>query len=558
MKKAVFCLMLALLCCIFATGAFAEGQVTGIDGQWIVNEQGQCAVSVTVSLTMTQGDANAVFPIPAEATDISLNAQKISPAASGEIKEVSLQSVTGGNPGDFTFSLSYTLPGVVHTGEEGMMLELELLSGFACPVEDMTFTVVLPGTLSAEPVFVSSYYQEQISQQMALNTEAETINGSIDQLKDHESLTMTLAVTETMFPQPAVTAKVMDVLDIAVLACVALALIYFAFTMLPRFIHPGIRTTAPDGVSAGDIQMWLTGSGIDLSLLVVTWAQLGYLRIQVDDSGRVLLHKRMEMGNERSSFEVRTFRNLFGQRRIVDGTGFHYARLCRDLWKKTPGIRDIYRPHSGNPRIFRVLCAVAGMLSGVGVAAGFLPHSLTLKIILAVVGLIFSLIIQSGGASVPRRYKAVMPFALGASLIWILAGALSGELVHSLFIVVVQFICGIASVYGGKRTPLGHQTMEQIYAFRRHLRGASAEELERLMRGNEGYFYQMAPYALALDMDKTFARRCSGMKLGECSYLIVGNQRQMSAIEWSNTLRLAVTTLDHKAHRLPLERLTGH
>ena len=46
----------------------------------------------------------------------------------------------------------------------------------------------------------------------------------------------------------------------------------------------------------------LTFTGADLTMMVFSWAQLGYLVIHLDDNGRVMLHKRMDMGNERSSF----------------------------------------------------------------------------------------------------------------------------------------------------------------------------------------------------------------------------------------------------------------
>ena len=210
-----------------------------------------------------------------------------------------------------------------------MVLTLPLLSGFAYPVEALSFAVTLPGETDAEPVFSSSYYQELIAAQLDVTVKGNTLSGRTHSLKDHENLTMILPVQDTMFPRAAVTARVMGVMDLVVLGFALLAVIYFMLTMRPKWMHMEPRTTAPDGVTAGELQMWFTGRGVDFSLLVVHWAQLGYLRIQVDDNGRVLLHKRMEMGNERSRFENRCYRSLFGHRRIVDGTGYHYAHLCR-------------------------------------------------------------------------------------------------------------------------------------------------------------------------------------------------------------------------------------
>ena len=66
-------------------------------------------------------------------------------------------------------------------------------------------------------------------------------------------------------------------------------------------------------------------------MMVFTWAQLGYLLIQTDSGGKVLLHKRMDMGNERSLFENKIFALLFGSRQAVDATGYPYAKLSRKV-----------------------------------------------------------------------------------------------------------------------------------------------------------------------------------------------------------------------------------
>ena len=182
---------------------------------------------------------------------------------------------------------------------------------------------------------------------------------------------------------------------------------------------------------------------------------------------------------------------------------------------------------------------------------------LFLKVFLAIVTTGFSLGLQAAGAAVPHRHRLNVWIGAGCAAIWMLLGALSGEVLLCFLMGLFQFAAGLGSAYGGRRTMLGHQTMEQILNLRRHFRNASEQELIRLHKGNQNYFYEMAPYALALNVDRSFARRFNRLKLQECSYLIVGNRHQMTAVEWSKALRTAVETLDAKAKRLPLERLTG-
>lgn len=554
MKKLLVLLLVSVLCVSLCTNVFAQSSVQSMVTRCAVSHSGACSVELAVTLCLDEA-VQPVFPIPGDASEITLNGDRGNvTGSSGGYKLLSLSSVTGGQAGTFTFHLRYTLPGVITSGKDGLILTLPLLCGFAYPVSDLSFSVSLPSQITTEPVFFSSYYQELIAAQLDVTVSDNTLRGHTGNLKDHETLTMTLPVTDDMFPQLAVTARVMGVMDMVVLGFAVLALLYYLLTMRPKLSHREIRTTAPDGVSAGDLQMWFTGSGIDFSLLVVTWAQLGYLRIQITDDGRVLLHKRMDMANERSRFENRCFRNLFGLRQTVEGCSDRYARLCRDVWSKAPGIKEIYRPLSGNPKIFRAIGLISGTLSGFLVAGAFAPHSLFLKILLALVSAILCLGVQAGGGVIPRRQRLPRRIGLGCSLVWLLLGLFSGEVPLCVLMILFQTAVGLAAVCGGRRTVLGHQVMEQIRNLRRHMRFCDREEMEQLLRGNPNYFHEMLPYALALGVDRRFARHFDRLPLQDCNYLSVGNRKAMKASDWANALRTAVETLDAKATLLPLER----
>jgi hypothetical protein len=265
----------------------------------------------------------------------------------------------------------------------------------------------------------------------------------------------------------------------------------------------------------------------------------------------------MDMGNERSTFENRCFKLLFGRRKVIDGTGYHYATLCRSLRSKTPRIQEIYRRRTGNPKLFRLLCLIPALLSGITLAAALSPRSIFLRILLAAVMTFFAWCLQSGGACVPLRQKFPLYLGLLCGGLWLLLGILSGEILTGVILIFFEFFAGVGIAYGGKRTELGQQTQAQIFALRRHMRKVSKKELQQILKQNPEYFHQLAPYALALNVDRTFARRFSRLRLGECTYLITGMGKQLPASEWIRLLRTTVHKLDHKADRLPLEKLTG-
>ena len=157
----------------------------------------------------------------------------------------------------------------------------------------------------------------------------------------------------------------------------------------------------------------------------------------------------------------------------------------------------------------------------------------------------------------PRRNKLWLYLSLPCAGVWLLLSGLGKVAIDGWLMVAFQFLSGIAAAYGGKRTLLGQQTVEQIFALRRHMRRAGREDLQRLQSANENYFFDLAPYALALDVDRSFAARFGREHLQECNYLIAGSRRQRSAAEWAQVLRTTVQILDAKAKRLPFERFGG-
>lgn len=558
--KRLFTVLLAVFCLLsMAIPAAAQSQASQISAQSAVSNDGSCRVTVTATVVYEEAVASPVFPIPSGADNVVLNGSPatVYPAASSRM--VSLKDVTRGNAGTFTFSLSYSLSAVVTSTQDGsLMLSIQLLSGFPYPVADWESEITLPGAVPERPTFLSGYYQEAIGDRLSVKVEGSRVHiRSAEPLKDHETLTMTLPVSAKMFPHTARKARVLSLMDLAIVVAILLAVGYFFLTMRPRIPHRPSRPTAPDGITAGDIPLWLTGGCMDFSMLVITWAQLGYLRIQVEDSGRVLLHKRMDMGNERSAFENRCYNNLFGRRRMVDGTGFHYAQLCRSVMKKSPRAKEVYRKESGNPWIYRGLCALSAALCGVAMAGAIAAHATWLMILFAVLTGLFGLAMQAAGRCLPLRSKMPAVLGAGCGVLWMILGIWSGHWMMALLVMGFQFLAGIGLCYGGRRTELGQQALKEIMGLRRFMVKVSKRELQQLLKANPSYFHELAPYALALSRDRAFARRFGRLRLPECTYLICGNQRQMTAAEWASLLRTTADTLDARARKLPLEKLLG-
>lgn len=548
----------ALLCCV--SDARAVTGASNIQSFCNVSQDGSCQVTMVVTLHLEEAVSQLRFPIPKDARNVSLNGSSAPVRRSGGSTYIDLSRTLGSALGDFTINISYTLNNIISRNEnDGLELTVPLLSGFAYPVEVFQFNVTLPGQIGEKPIFSSGYWLTSIESDLTFQVEGAAVTGqTIKQLKDRETLTMTLAVDENLFPQAAPEIRLDVALDdTAMLVCGILALVYwlvFLRCLPPRRIR---RATAPDGLTAGEMGAALIGSGVELTGMVLSWAQMGYILIQLDNNGRVLLHKRMEMGNERSSYENKVFRNLFGKRHVVDGTGTQYALLCRKVAATSPNMTDLYLRHSGNPRLMRILAAGIGLFGGFSMGfaiAGGSALQWLLILLLSALGAAAAWLIQGLAMQLHLRRSLPIRMGLAAILLLLVLGLLAGEMGVALTVIATQLLFGLMTGYGGRRSQLGKQTMQQIVGLRRYLRTVSREEIQRLQKQNPEFYHTLAPYALALGVDQAFAKRFGPIRLPRCPYLTTGMDGHLTAAEWCRMLKKAADALDRRQKRLPLDQ----
>lgn len=550
----VFCL------CVVCTPVLAASTATQVQSASTVGADGSVQLSVNVHLHLDAPVNGLSFPVPKEAEAVLLNgAQAYTYPGEG----VSLVQLPNLLAGDTSFSVSYRLPKAVTTQEksEKLLLTVPLLSGFRLPIESLQLTVTLPGDVPERPVFSSGYHQTAIEGAMLITWKGSQISILTTQvLKDHETLQMTLQVPETMFPQLRLTQAPMNGWQAAALVLAILAAVYYLICLLPA-AHKRVRCfSAPEGITAGDVGTCLTGCGTDLSMLVFTWAQLGYIRMELSHNKKVTLVKRMDMGNERSRYEGKIFSALFHDRDVVAGSSYHYARMCRKVAGASPLLRELFKRSSGNPKIFRAICAASGALSGVGMAVAATENA-ALQVLLGILLAAFcgaaAWFIQAGGRCLPLRDKGPLVLTLVLSGIWILAGLLLGQLMPGVWMALFQFLCGIAAAYGGRRSERGKRCLAELQALRRFMLTTPGSELQRMLDANPNYFYELAPYALAMGIDRQFARKFGHDPLPEASFLVAGALREVTAQQVANQMRRSCDILNELQKRLPYERLRG-
>ena len=528
-----------------------------------VNEDGLADVTMTVRLRIEQTVDSLYFPLPSGATDIKLNDQSVNSVKGSSSIQVKLDDdVT--YIGDHVLTFKFKIPNVVkmvedtETQKSKLTLTLPLLCGFEYPVQSVSLTVMLPETIEGRPVFKSTYHQDSIDTILSYTVSNNMITGLISQqLKDHETLTMTMVVPESMFDGVNTYVRTGNPEVVPMVICGLAALVYWLIFLRCAPLLRERRNSPPEGLTAGELGVRLTLAGVDMTSTIFSWAQMGYVLIQLDERGRVWLHKRMDMGNERSAWEVKLFRKLFQNREMADATGIRYAELSENMAKSNPGRKVLCHPKCGNAQIFRWILCGEMVFCGICYAMNFTSMTalqVILAVLLAALGAFAGWMIQKGMYRVHLRYQVPVWTSLGIGVAWLLLGIWAGQWIIGLCSVLVQLLGGLMAAYGGRRSDLGRLNASQILGLRHYYKNADRTELKRIQENDPEYFYKMLPYAMALGVENSFAKRFGKRKLPPCPYFTCGVKQRMTAEEWIRFFRETASIMDAMRHRLEMEK----
>lgn len=557
--------LIALILCMmmFSTTAYASNGVSSASSTGSVTSSGTCQITLTATIRLDSPDSSLVFPLGTDVSGVSLNGGSAGLSKDNGITCVKLNYLKN-QTGSFPITVHYTVNSIVSTDEETgiQTITVPLLYGFEYPVDHMSFSVSMPGEFDTEPVFLSGYHEQDIERSITYSISGSTITGTVDsQLKDRETLFLTLQAPEGMFPKSRAAGGSLVFDAWAMGICAALALAYWLATLSRFPSWPTYRSTAPDGICAGMVGSYLTRKPADLTMMVIHWAQLGYLIMHLDDNGRVILHKKMNMGNERSTFEQRCFRNLFGKKQMMDATGYRYARLYDATARSSRRYAAGYRKDSGNPLLLRILSAGVALFAGI--AMGDLVSTspawrIIWMILMGTLTTAASWQIQKGMLCLRHPDKTDLYYGL-VFLVAVLGAGLviKNALPYAAIGVSWSVFAGILSAWGGKRSENGLRTYSDLTGLRRYMKKVTKAELSRILRSNPDYYYELIPFAYAMGVDKSFSRRFESLRIPACTWLVTGMAAPRTPEEWVPLLREAVQAMDALAKRPFWEKYSG-
>lgn len=551
----------ALLICIFlfAVPAHAANAAASVKTTAIVTENSACQVTIDVDIRLDEPARGLKFPLGTDIHSVTLNGAAVSTSESGGITSVSLSHLDG-KTGLYSCSIRYTVNSVVAVDEGKQLVTIPLLYGFPYPVEEMSFTVTMPTEFDTVPSYYSGYHGQDIERQMTAAVDGSTITGQVDQpLKDSETLFLELQAPVGMFPASRTFGGTLRFDSAAMAVCAGLSLVLWLVTtrFFPRLAPR--RSTAPEGSCAGLVGRFLVHRNTDLPAMVIQWAQLGYLIIHLDNNGRVFLHKKMDMGNERSGFEQRCFRELFGKKMMLDATGSRFQsawnRICA-MGRKQPG--SSVSP-VGSVKFFRLLSGLLGLFAGIAMGDTISTDHTWRLVIMGVLGVVCFLLcwfIQSGMDCLHLRGKASLKLGLSAAVLLLAAAFVCRCPLYGLAAAAWNLLAGLLAAYGGRRNENTARIFGEILGLRRHMCKAGKSEVRRILASNRNYYFELAPYALVLGVDKTFAEKFGKDRLPACTWLVC-KQNKRTAPEWYPQLREVYMAMLRNRRPTLAERLFG-
>ena len=551
--KRIITLVLAAVCvlalCITA-GAADTTVITDMKTDCMVDAVGSCQITQTVTVDIAGTEDTIELPLAAGAKRISVAGYKYKKTTQDGYTVLVLSS-NGGFSGSRTFTIGYTISGLVSEQDKVQTLTLPLLAPkWSWAINNYDFTITLPAAFEGYPAFTSGYYGDVIEDYMNFTVRDAMIGGTLTTaLKDHESLTMTLTVGEGYFAGKYASWSSGWVETALVLVFSALALLYWTLTLRSKRLHVSSRTAPPDAVSPCDLPYLLAGGTPDFNMLICHWAALGYLTIEMDEKGHVLLHRQVIMGNERKRLEVKIFSALFARGDVCDGASLTYKttaqsamRAIRRYWD-----RRIYAKSSGNVRIMQGLCALAMSVASLAVMSQILPSMPARGLVLALcmlAGLLLSVLISQILRAYYLGNVPGMILSAACALVLLVASQLSGNGLPMLAAVMMSFACGYLTLHGGRRTELGAQLISQSLGFRKGLEKLSARHMQMLLSRDGQYFYKLLPYAIAMGMGTELSRRLGDTELEPCEWYVTRVPAARTGMEFCNQLRPALEMLE--------------
>ena len=519
MKKVIFSLFFI---CLLSFGVFADYQVDQSTVNVEVGKTGRAQVTATYQLTFDAAQEELRVPLPdGSISRVSAETYHYNVDETDAGVDVVL---TGSFAGTQTVTVSYTVSAAPSNTSEGEVYQIGLLSSrWACTIGACSFQVILPqpsGTMPADdtitPQVLSGYYGALKDSDVNLSLNGTILTGTAENRMAYDSLALQVTVPSGYFYVRSSALPMVHItyLSLAMAALLFLLVLYWRFRLRTPRQEISPRLLTPGGLLSCQLPQLLDGGTCDIAVLILEWANLGYLSIQVNKKGYVILTRMIPMGSERSQAEQRLFARIFSTGSRVLATPGRFASAAARFRRASRRSlnRVIFDPKGGNVVFLQLPCRLL-LAVGIGyLAATALPEGsgfLVLAVLAGMAGFVYSIYLHkylSSWATL-NRFSRSTAVCLALALVLLVLGLLTGAILEVAIGLGACCFSAVASGRGPRRSPRGQEFLAQAKGCQLFYRKVTWQRLQ-LLTGRNGRFFQLQlPKAAALGADKAFAQR---------------------------------------------------
>lgn len=536
MKKVLFSLFFI---CIFLVPALADYQVDSVAVSAEVSAKGRAQVTTTVQLTFDTATEQVTIPLAnADVSRVSAGDYRFSVDETDDGTDVIVKNKDG-FVGTQTFLITYTVSYADDGDDEADTFTLGLLSSrWARPIGSCSFQVIMPQAFEAEPQIVSGYYGILSAADAGLTVTDTSFSGSVTERMAYDSLSVVLTLPNQYFAVRSATIPVISItfLSVGMLAVLLLCILYWRLKLRSRRVSSSPRLLRPEGILPCQLPTVLDGSTCDVSAMILEWANLGYLSISYARSGTPVLTRLMVMGSERSKAEQRLFAQIFAQRSRTAITPGRFSRAAAQF--RAASNRSLHRvifdPKSGNPALVQIPCRLLLAL-GIGyMAYQLLPEGggfVVLAVLIGLVGLFYSLQLHNAllRFAALRSTSPVLLLCLALMLSLLPISLMAGTFPEIAVGIAAILFSSIATAPGPRRSARGVDAMAQTKGCRTFYRQAAWKRLQVFQGKSARFFQTQLPNAVALGVEKQFARRFEDLSVPVPEWLTVPKKSPQTA-----------------------------
>lgn len=541
MRRIIPILLILFLITMLAMPASAAGtgRVDSLLTEITVAENGTCQVTLTAQVTFTGAPTSFTIPLGEDASEVSASGGQYRIRRMDGVR-CAVFSNSSGFVGTQTFFCSFSLPCAVDDSGDGQTFLLALPErGFDYSVEKFELRAQFPVQVVQQPQLESAYHGDVIDNFLNIRVDGQNLTlRSVVPLKDRETIITKLEFPAGSFDLRFLPGRITSFNQIAFFLLLLAAVLYWSIRLRGGLLLPRKQAVIDVETTAGETDCRLYGKRPDIAAILAHWGNLGYIAIYRNERGRLILRKEMDMGNERKASELKLFQALFRHGATCDLQSLRFRSLCKPASASIRGlwVRRLFEKKAGSPLILRGICILGAFFVCLMTFDLWLPASGWRWVFLPLLSLLSTALCAAlqycFGYLLHRRRILFLTLAGLLSLLLLFFGSRAGCTGLMFLNLLLQFLCALVLLFGGKRTVEGAAQVSQLLGLRRQLRRKDPEEALRLMAQDGQYFYRALPFADTLGVGRGFCRSFGDRRIEACPWLSDARFRPESAKEF--------------------------